>query len=162
MNLAGKHLQESLTIRLPRIKHNQARFLLYTPSNSLFTFPATIGKKEAVMKKGWIVPPECCVIIEIEQGASLGYRKAVLLNEIKALGSLEKAAKTSRLNAEHARDLVLEMNQDFSQPLIIFHGNPYDCDQVQLSRKGEDVARSYWQQFEPVWLSIVEERSRHY
>lgn len=114
------------------------------------------------MKKGLIVPPECCVIIEFEQGATLGYRKAVLLNEIKALGSLNKAASTSRLEAEHARDLVFEMNQDFSQPLIVFHGNPHDCDLVQLSSKGEDVVRSYWQQFEPIWLSIVEERSRHY
>ncbi len=114
------------------------------------------------MKKGWIVPPECCVIIEMEQGASLGYRKAVLLNEIDALGSLEKAAKTSRLDMVHARDIIFEMNQDFSQPLIVFYGNPCDCDTVQLTAKGKEVARSYWQQFEPVWLSIIDERSRHY
>jgi molybdenum-dependent DNA-binding transcriptional regulator ModE len=114
------------------------------------------------MKKGRIVPPECCVIIEIEQGASLGYRKAVLLNEIDTLNSLEKAAKTSRMNASHARDIIFEMNQDFSQPLIIFHGNPYDCDMVQLTARGKEVSRSYWQQFEPVWLSIIDERNRHY
>jgi molybdate transport repressor ModE-like protein len=114
------------------------------------------------MKKGWIVPPECCVIIEMEKGASLGYRKAALLNEIGALGSLEKAAKTSRLDVGHARDIIFEMNQDFSQPLIVFHGNPNDCDMVQLTPKGEEVARSYWQQFEPVWLAIIDERSRHY
>ena len=114
------------------------------------------------MKKGWIVPPECCVIIEMEHGASLGYRKAVLLNEINALGSLEKSAKTSRMDKGHARDLIFEMNEDFSQPLVIFLGNPIDCDQVKLTPKGESVARSYWQQFEPVWLSIIDERSRHY
>jgi hypothetical protein len=37
------------------------------------------------MKKACMIPPECCVIIEMEQGVTLGYRKAVLLNEIQAL-----------------------------------------------------------------------------
>lgn len=114
------------------------------------------------MKKGCITPPDCCVMIEMEKGASLGYRKAVLLNEIEALGSLKKAAKTSRLDEGHARDIILEMNRHFSQPLISFHGNPRCSDQVELSAKGEEIARSYWRQFEPVWLSIIEERSRHY
>lgn len=114
------------------------------------------------MKKGCIQPPDCCVIIEMEPGAYLGYRKAVLLNEIKALGSLKMAAKTSRMDAKHARDLIFEMNDTFTQPLIFFRGKAQNGDRVQLTEKGEKVAQSYWRQFEPVWLSIIEERSRHY
>ncbi len=114
------------------------------------------------MRKGCMRPPDCCVIIEMEPGAYLGYRKAVLLNEIKALGSVELAAKTSRLDAAHARDLIAEMNHNFTQPLIFFRGNSKNCDKVQLTEKGEKVAQSYWRQFEPVWLSIIDERSRHY
>ena len=49
------------------------------------------------MNKACMIPPDCCVIVEMEAGATLGYRKAVLLNEIQALGSLTKAAKVSRL-----------------------------------------------------------------
>jgi len=107
-------------------------------------------------------PPECCVIIEMEHGVTLGYRKAVLLNEIQALGSLDKAAKVSKIENRHARELILEMNDSFSQPLVDFYGNPLNADRVELTRKGEVVAKSYWQQFEPVWYSIIEERSRHY
>jgi len=114
------------------------------------------------MCKGWLIPPECCVIIEMEEGASIGYRRAVLLNEIQALHSLEKAAKTSRIDLNHARELLFEMNEVFSGPLVIFHGKPQDCDLVQLTARGETIAASYWQQFEPVWRSIIEERSRHY
>lgn len=114
------------------------------------------------MKKACMIPPECCVIIEMEQGATLGYRKAVLLNEITALGSLSKAAKVSKIDSRHARDLILEMNNTFSQPLVDFLGNPNNADQVQLTEKGTKIAQSYWQKFEPIWYSIIEERSRHY
>lgn len=114
------------------------------------------------MKKVCMTPPDCCVIIEMEQGATLGYRKAVLLNEIQALGSLTKAAKVSKIDQQHARDLVQEMNRSFSEPLVYFLGNPSRSDQVELTDKGLTTVKAYWQQFEPVWLSIIEERSRHY
>jgi molybdate transport system regulatory protein len=114
------------------------------------------------MKKACMVPPECCVIIEMEQGATLGYRKAVLLNEINALGSLSKAAKVSKIESRHARDLILEMNNTFSLPLVDFLGDPNNTDQVELTEKGTRVAQSYWQKFEPIWYSIIGERSRHY
>ncbi|GAB6191824.1 winged helix-turn-helix domain-containing protein [Desulfocastanea catecholica] len=104
------------------------------------------------MEKACVTPPDSCVMIEMEPGIYLGYRKAVLLNEIEALGSLEKAAKTSRVGLQHARDLINEMNNSFSRPLIRFTGKVYDCDQIQLTKYGQSVARSYWRQFEPVWL----------
>lgn len=114
------------------------------------------------MKKACMIPPDCCVVIEMEQGATLGYRKAVLLNEIHALGSLSKAAKVSKIDCKHARELVWEMNRVFSQPLVDFLGNPQKSDQVELTEKGIRTAKSYWQKFEPVWFSIIDERSRHY
>lgn len=114
------------------------------------------------MKRMCMAPPDCCVIIEMEHGALLGYRKAVLLNEIEALGSLAKAAKVAKIEHRHARDLVEEMNRSFSQPLVVFLGNPARSDRVELTAKGESTVKAYWQQFEPVWLSIIEERSRHY
>ena len=114
------------------------------------------------MRKITMTPPDCCVIIEMERGASLGYRKAVLLDEIQALGSLTKAAIVSKIDQKHARELVQEMNTSFSEPLVCFHGNPTRADRVELTNKGMHTVRSYWQQFEPVWLSIIEERSRHY
>lgn len=114
------------------------------------------------MKKMCMTPPDCCVIIEMERGATIGYRRAVLLNEIQALGSLTKAARVSKIDQQHARELIQEMNRSFSQPLVDFLGNPTQSDRVELTPKGERTVKSYWQQFEPVWLSIIEERSRHY
>ena len=114
------------------------------------------------MKKTCMIPPDCCVIIEIEHGARLGYRKAVLLNEIDALGSLTKAAKVSKMDRSHAQELIIEMNTSFSQPLVDYLGRPESSDQVVLTPKGKNTVRAYWQQFEPVWLSIIEERARHY
>ena len=114
------------------------------------------------MKKMCMVPPDCCVIIEMERGAILGYRKAVLLNEIQALGSLAKAAKVSKMDQKHARDIIKEMNRSFSQPLVGFLGEADSSDRVELTLKGECTVKAYWQQFEPVWLSIIEERARHY
>lgn len=114
------------------------------------------------MKKMCMTPPDCCVIIEMEQGVTLGYRKAVLLNEIEALRSLSKAATVSKIDQQHARELVEEMNGSFSQPLVDFFGNPSQSDQVELTEKGLRMVKAYWRQFEPVWLSIIEERSRHY
>ncbi len=114
------------------------------------------------MKKGCVVPPECCVIIEMEKGASLGYRKAVLLNEIQALGSLKKAAKVTKIDQRHTWELIGEINAAFSQPLVDFQGNYRNADSVTLTEKGEKTVRSYWRQFERVWLDIMQERSRHY
>ncbi len=115
-----------------------------------------------MMKRGCVVPPECCVIIEMEKGASLGYRKAVLLNEIQALGSLKKAAKVTKIDQRHARELIQEINAVFSQPLVDFKGNCRNTDSVELTESGEKTVRSYWRQFERVWLDIMQERSRHY
>jgi molybdate transport repressor ModE-like protein len=114
------------------------------------------------MKKADAIPPACCVIIEMEPGASLGYRRAVLLNEIEALKSLTKAAKTSKMTPRHARDLVLQMNKEFSAPLVNLVNHSTTCDHVTLSKKGKVIANSYWRQFEPIWHDIQEERSRHY
>ena len=113
-------------------------------------------------KRKCVVPTECCVIIEMEKGATLGYRKAVLLKEIQALRSLKKAARVSRISLRHARELILEINNSFTAPLVDFKGNFLYSDAVRLTEKGEKTVSAYWRQFEMVWLSIIQERSRHY
>jgi molybdate transport system regulatory protein len=118
--------------------------------------------EKTMIKKGWITPPECCVIIEMEKGASLGYRKAVLLKEIQVLGSLSKAAKVAKIDLRHARELIQEMNAAFSRPLVAFRASIRRTDNVELTEAGEKAISSYWRQFGPVWESIIEERSRHY
>ncbi|MDD3813513.1 MAG: hypothetical protein PHZ02_02615 [Desulfocapsaceae bacterium] len=114
------------------------------------------------MKKGIMIPPGNCVIVEMEKQAMLGYRGAVLLSEIQRCGSLVHSAKSSKIDLRHAHDLILELNRTFSQPLVEFTGNPNDTDVVALTEKGETTIHFYWNQFESTCLSIMEERSRQY
>ncbi len=84
------------------------------------------------------------------------------LNEIQALRSLEKAAKVSNIDPDHARELLMEINGMFSRPLVDFKGSYLTTDHVELTEQGAKTVRSYWRQFEMVWTSIMEERCRHY
>jgi molybdenum-dependent DNA-binding transcriptional regulator ModE len=52
------------------------------------------------MQRSCVIPPACCM--EMEDGVHLGYRRAVLLSEIEALGSLQQAAKISKIPFTHA------------------------------------------------------------
>lgn len=114
------------------------------------------------MKKGIMIPPGKCVIIEMERQVSLGYRGAVLLSEIQTCGSLVHSAETSKIELNHAHDLIMTLNSTFSQPLVEFTGNPGDTDLVTLTEKGKATIRSYWSQFESASFAITEERSRYY
>ena len=114
------------------------------------------------MKRICSIPPDCCVSIEMEKGAVIGYRKAVLLTEIQALGSLVKAAKMARMEKEHAIELIRELNDTFRRPLVRYEGDLQCTDLVYLTAQGQRMVASYWKQFEPVWQSIIEERSRHF
>lgn len=114
------------------------------------------------MKKGIMIPPSKCVIIEMERQVSLGYRGAVLLSEIQTCGSLTHSAESSKIDFHHAHDLIMELNSTFSQPLVEFTGSPNDTDLVALTEKGRATVRSYWGQFESACWSIMKERSNHY
>ncbi len=115
-----------------------------------------------MITKGSMVPPSNCVIIKMEDRASLGYRGAVLLSEIQTCGSLTRSAQSSKIDLRHAHDLIRELNRTFSQPLVAFTENPNDTDMVALTEKGKATVRSYWGRFESTWLSIMEERGKNY
>lgn len=114
------------------------------------------------MKKGIMIPPGNCVIIEMENQASIGYRGAVLLSEIQTCGSLAHSAASSKIDLGHALDLIKQFNSTFSQPLVEFSGQPDDTDIVALTEKGKATIRSYWGLFESASASIMQERSKSY
>lgn len=114
------------------------------------------------MERACMTPPSCCVIVELEQGAFLGYRRAVLLDEIRSRGSLSQAAEAAKIHHEHALHLLTEMNGSFHAPLVHFDKNSMNADSARLTETGEEMVRSYWSKFAIVWTSIAEERSKHY
>ena len=92
----------------------------------------------------------------------MGYRRAVLLDEIGSRESLSEAAEAAEMEYEHALSLLTEMNGVFHAPLVKFYENSTDAGLVRLTETGEEMVRTYWRSFEPVWASILEERSKHY
>ena len=114
------------------------------------------------MERACMTPPSCCVIVELEQGAFLGYRRAVLLDEIRNRGSLSQAAEAAEIHPEHALHLLTEMNGSFHAPLVHFQENSTETDSARLTETGEEMVRSYWSKFATVLTSIAEERSKHY
>ena len=90
------------------------------------------------MKGSCLEPPSCCVIAETEGGV-LGYRMAVLLDEIRSHGSLSQASKVARIDIDHARELIEEMNSFFREPLVRYVGRDAMTDEARLTRLGEDT-----------------------
>jgi molybdate transport repressor ModE-like protein len=112
------------------------------------------------MQRGCVIPPACCLVMEVEDGVHLGYRRAVLLSEIEALGSLQQAAKVNKTPFTHALELVRSMNREFSTPLVVFIGG--NTDHVALTARGSEVVRNSWRRSDPAWQDIQIERSRQY
>lgn len=102
------------------------------------------------------------MVIELEPGAALAYGRAVLLNEIDALHSVSKAAKTAKMTQRHAEDLISQMNKEFSAPLVAFAKNGKNREDVYLTERGKELRKQYWRRFEPLWDDILNERSRHF
>lgn len=102
------------------------------------------------------------MVIELEPGAALAYGKAVLLNEIDAMHSVTKAAKTAKMTKRHAIDLIGQMNREFSAPLVAFTDDNSNSEDAYLTEKGNEIRKKYWQRFEPLWDDILNERSRHF
>jgi len=113
------------------------------------------------MKGANLKPPSCCVIAQTE-GGSLGYRMAVLLDEIQRLGSLSQASQAAGIDLDHARELMGRMIESFREPLVEFDKSNADSDSVRLTRLGADAVKWYWQKFGIVWSSILEERCKYY
>lgn len=115
-----------------------------------------------MLRKGTMIPPGNCVNAKLEQQASLGYRGAMLLSEIQRCGSLVRSCSTARIEPGHGRDLLLQLNHSFPQPLVTFVGKPRSTDLVMLTAPGEAAIRRYWKKFAAAQTSPLTERSHHY
>ncbi len=113
------------------------------------------------MKETRSKPPSCCIIVRAEAG-TLGYRKAVLLDEIGRLGSIVLASKSAGIDLGHGRELAKDFIESFREPLIEFDDRYLDSDRVRLTCLGKDMLHRYWQQFASTWSLILEERSKSY
>ncbi|MFA5353423.1 MAG: hypothetical protein WC291_04275 [Thermodesulfovibrionales bacterium] len=82
-----------------------------------------------------------CFLVEVEGGAMIGYNRAMLLSEIRRLGSVDEAARAVPIPCEHARELVKTMNRYSRRPLVekLSEGKG-----VQLTEEGEKALQSFW------------------
>ncbi len=83
--------------------------------------------------------------IRIAYGSNtvIGPGKAQLLEAIKKLGSISKAANSMEMSYRRAWELVNVMNQSFKKPIVItMHGGSHGGG-AQISELGELLLQSY-------------------
>ncbi|NTU43697.1 MAG: LysR family transcriptional regulator [Nitrospirales bacterium] len=95
-----------------------------------------------------------CFQVEVEGGAMIGYNRAMLLSEIRRLGSVDEAARAVPIPCEHARELVKTMNRYSRRPLVeeLREGKG----RVQLTEEGERAVHEFWRFYEELKIARCE------
>lgn len=77
------------------------------------------------------------VWIERDGETFLGFGRVVLLEKIRDLGSISKAAAAMKMSYKHAWDLVDSMNRQARQPLVVTSKGGRGGGGAQLTANGE-------------------------
>jgi molybdate transport system regulatory protein len=96
--------------------------------------------------------------IESGKGPFLGLGRIVLLKKIQETGSINSAAKTLRMSYRQAWQLVKEMNERSSGPLVIKKNGGKNGGGTSLTQKGEKVIRA-WQKLEKKVQTFVDKEA---
>jgi molybdate transport system regulatory protein len=109
----------------------------------------TIMKRRKVSrgKGGDKKPPFGCrghVWIDGEEGTFLGYGRVVLLERIRDLGSITRAARSMDMSYRHAWELVDSMNRQAPRPFIETAAGGRGGGGTTLTEEGEEAIRLFW------------------
>jgi molybdate transport system regulatory protein len=81
--------------------------------------------------------------IETEEGPFLGYGRIELLQKIKELGSLKKAATEMKISYRQAWDFVDQMNKRTGTPLVISERGGKGGGGAVLTKEGENAIQLF-------------------
>lgn len=98
--------------------------------------------------------------LEGQEGTFLGYGRVVLLERIKELGSIAKAAKSMEMSYKHAWDLIESMNRQAGCKLVATSRGGKSGGGARLTPVGEKaiaVFRQYHAQFQAVLQEMTAE-----
>ncbi len=90
--------------------------------------------------------------IEGEEGTFIGCGRIILLERIKELGSISKAAKSMNMSYKHAWDLINSMNKQAKTPLVKTKTGGKKGGGTCLTEAGEKVI----QQFKEIYKEFQE------
>lgn len=100
-------------------------------------------KKEAAKKSFYSVKGH--IWIEGEEGTFLGLGRITLLEKIKELGSITKAAKSINMSYRRAWELVESMNRQANTPLVIAVSGGKGGGGAHLTEEGEKALKIFRQ-----------------
>lgn len=82
------------------------------------------------------------------EGTFLGYGRIVLLERIRELGSITRAAKSMEMSYRHAWELVDSMNRQAGNPLVESAAGGKGGGGARLTEAGERAIRLFWRLYE--------------
>src|SRR5690349_14303487 len=81
--------------------------------------------------------------IDTEEGPFLGYGRIELLQKIKELGSLRKAAMEMKISYRQAWEFIDQMNKRTGRPLIVSERGGKGGGGAVLTKEGEEAIQAF-------------------
>lgn len=86
--------------------------------------------------------------IDGPEGTFLGYGRIVLLERIRAHGSISKAARSMEMSYRHAWELVDSMNRQAGRPLVVSAAGGKGGGGASLTDEGEKAVGLFWKLYQ--------------
>ena len=96
----------------------------------------------------------CCILIEVDCGAILGYNRAMLLKGLIEYQSLERTAELIGISLEHARELIDTMNDSSSKLLVETSKESPVGEGLTVTAEGKKALESFWKLYRDFKLSL--------
>lgn len=94
------------------------------------------------------------------EGTFLGYGRVMLLERIKAYGSISQAAKSMEMSFKHAKDLIDSMNRQAGCKLVTAVRGGRSGGGATLTPMGEKAIMIYWHYHERFQVMLQEMSER--
>jgi molybdate transport system regulatory protein len=120
-------------------------------------------KRHAAKRKISPVPGYRChgrIWIEKDGRTFLGYGRVVLLENIRDLGSISKAARAMKMSYKHAWDLINSINRHAVTPLVTTSKGGKGGGGARLTEAGEKAVADFKNLYERLSTFMKEETER--
>ncbi len=98
--------------------------------------------------------------VEKEGRTFLGYGRVILLENIRDLGSISKAAKAMKMSYKHAWDLINSMNNQAATPLVITSKGGKGGGGARLTEAGQKAVTEFKDLYERLSTFMKEETEK--
>ena len=100
------------------------------------------------------------VWIDGPEGTFIGHGRVVLLERIRELGSITKAAKSMEMAYRHAWDLVDSMNRQAEEPFVEVATGGKGGGGARVTKAGERAIKMFWQYHKDLQVFLKQEEKK--